>query len=350
MSTPQPSCVFGCDTYETALARWKRSRDPEKRAVAVNLSCEHRVPPEQEAEFRHFFRPLSPDPREQDRALRAALDDYVEEMVRPELPARRLGINLVADCLGGQCCEGFDMDADLANVLNLSRLMPVLKVAANSTREEWKPLRDVPIPDVTRPYHEYDEWLDRNLEGKSPQSDEVKNFVEAVFSVLRFSRATKGPYNPTWVTTWEKFEPFAEELAGGMRSPDRWNQVVGVGTLGDQWQIVLRYPARKAGRIFRPTQLDGGSYPYHFPSPAAAGMGLGGHPMDLSGPAPTQALLPEYIHEQIEPDISYWINAGRLLGRTAGEDYSLPELRRRHHERLKGQYGEGVAEWMPRPV
>lgn len=250
------------------------------------------------------------------------------------------------------------MDTHLVNILNLSQLQDVLqRVVRDSYRDEWEVLREVHMvdgtprprrPDGTREPSEYDIWLDDHLTGR--RHDEVKSFIEAVFSVLRYSRKTGGPFNPTWVTAWEKFEPYIGSFkAGGMYTADRWNQVVGVGTTGNQWQIVLKYPARKAGMIFRPTQLDGGFYAYHFPSPVTAGMGLGGHPMDLSGPGPTQGLLPEYIHEQIEPDIRYWEDAGRLIGRTAGEPYSLTRLRRRHYERLKGHY-QGVAEWMQSPV
>ncbi len=343
MPTPGDPSVFASSTYATALAEWRRSPDPEERVLAINLDCEHRVPPQQEQEFRRFFDPPA-EPAEHGRALKAALISYANEMVRPGLPARRLGVNLVADCAAGACCEGFDLNCELVNVLNLNQLQRVLLVAGGSDRSEWSPISDV------KPAPHYDAWLDGKLRHKSPHSTEVKSFVEAVFSVLRYFRTKFGSYNPTWVTTWDKFAPYVEALkAGEMSGVDRWNQVVGVGTTGEQWQVVLKYPARKAGLIFRPTQLDGGFYAYHFPSPAAASIGLGGHPMDLSGPAPTESLLPEYIHEQIEPDIRYWVNAGRLLGCTAAARYELTTLRLRHYERLKSHY-EGVAEWMPSPV
>lgn len=351
MSTPNALSVFASSTYATALAQWRRSRRPEERALAINLYCEHRVCPTQEEEFRRFFRPPR-DPRAHGRALKIALDEYLKKVVRREreLPARRLGVNLVADYSSGKCSSGFEINTQFVNVLNLSGLESVLSIARDSSRKRWEPLRDIPIPDVTQQPSPYEVWLNRNLEGKSPESDEVKSFVSAVFSVLRYSWATGGPFNPTWATTWDRFEPYVKAFkAGGGLAVDRWNQVVGVGTTGHQWQLVLKYPARKVGMIFRPTQLDGGFYAYHFPSPVTAGIGVGGHPMDLSGSAPTQVLLPEYIHEQIEPDIRYWVSAGRLLGRTVGTNYPLTRLRRRHYEKLKGQY-RGVAEWMPSPV
>src|ERR1051325_120016 len=141
MPTHGGTSVFASSRYGKALAQWRRSPDPEERAIAVNLDCEHRVPPKQEKEFRRFFNP----PRDP-RALKVALIDYAKEMVRPGLPARRLRVNLVADCAGGRCSEGFDVKWDLVNVLNLNQLRRVLLCARGSNRRGWKPLSDVEPP------------------------------------------------------------------------------------------------------------------------------------------------------------------------------------------------------------
>ena len=57
---PTVSSVFNEPTvYQSVLSRWRKSRDPELRALAINLTSEHRVTPEQEQEFRRFFEPLT---------------------------------------------------------------------------------------------------------------------------------------------------------------------------------------------------------------------------------------------------------------------------------------------------
>lgn len=326
--------------YQSALNEWSSSRDPELRALAINLTSDHRVTPEQEREFRGFFEP--PHTGEQ---LRAALKKYVVEKVRLALPVEPLTANLVADCSDpcGACCPGFDKGVELVNLLKLTGLREVIELARNENRDAWKPLRDV-VLDPSAPWRER---LNRKLEGKDPESDEVKDFVAAVLDVLNYNlEELKQPFNPTWVTTWTHFA----EILPAVES-DSWNNSLGVTTIGNDWQIVLRYPAKAAGRLYRPTQLESGYNAYHFPSPVSAGMAVGGHPMDLSAATRRRprGLFSEYIHGQIRMELDYWLAAGRLIGRTDYNLYQLSRLRKRHHRRLDKHYPD-VKLWMPRPI
>ncbi|MGB7923157.1 MAG: hypothetical protein WCF57_07925 [Pyrinomonadaceae bacterium] len=332
--------------YAAALKQWKKSRDLEARALAINLSCEHRVTEEQEKEFSAYFKP----PYDAE-ALKKALSDYQKTRVRPESPAFCNPARLVADCQNhdGLCSEGFDPNANLVHVLNLNKLTEVFKLVIGEDNPEWKALSDVNMYDINISGL-VDEWLDRKLMGKKSDSPEIENFVKALFSVLNFSMGLKGPFNPKWVTTWDKFAPYAEaRRANGEPDADRWCESVGVLTPGEHWQLVIKYPAKAAGRVYRPTQLDCGYYAYHFPSPFVAKMAVGGHPMDLAEDSATLPLIPEYIHEQIILDFDYWKDAGRLIGRTQHSSYHLSTLRKKHHAKLKSNYS-GIDQWMPRAI
>ena len=280
--------------------------------------------------------------------LKAALKKYVTEKVRSSLPAEGVGGwgggNLVADCgsPNGDCSDGFNVNVDLVNLLNLTKLREVLLVARNENPERWLPLYDV----VEATDEAWRVKINRKLEGKDPDSKEVKDFVEAVLDVINYNRVErKQPFNPTWVTTWDHF---AEILPAA--ETNRWNHSLGVRTEGHDWQIILRYPAKDAGRLYRPTQLETGYNAYHFPSPPTR-VAVGGHPMDLSASSRTQTknLFSEYIHGQIELKVEYWVNAGRLIGRTDYSEYHLPRLRKLHYQRLNIEYGD-IGQWMQRPI
>jgi hypothetical protein len=340
MASTFPGSVFRSDTYQSALNQWMRSRNPEHRALALNLSCDHRVTHDQEREFQSYFK--SPY---NGRALKKALTEYHKHRIRTPSPAFRSEAHLVADCQNddGPCCVGFDRQVDLVSVLCLSKLRDVLNQARNEVRPEWLPLRYLEL-------NNFDGWLEEQLLGRNRYSQELEDFIGAVLSVINYNMVVRGPFNPIWVTTWDKFEPVANALrSDGELNADRWIQSVGIKTIGPLWHIVLKYPARDAGFLYRPTQLDSGNYAYHFPSPLAAEKSDGGHPMDLARTSLRSPLFPEYIHEQIRLKIDYWKAAGCLIGRTSRDRYYLSVSRRKHYLKLKNTY-TGIEEWMPRPI
>ncbi len=180
------------------------------------------------------------------------------------------------------------------------------------------------------------DWHDRMLDPSDP--DRRDSFVIAVLEMLNYKRRDSA-FQPTWATVWQAFEAEAR-TEDGEANADRWVQLMGMGkNEPGHWYIALTYTVAEAGTLARPTQLDGGWYEYHFPSPKEAPLEFGGHAMDLH-PLPTNfRLLPEYIHKQIEHPIKHWDDTGRLLGRTSDWDpLKLINLRRAHQKRLKEAY------------
>src|SRR6185369_4434410 len=94
-------------------------------------------------------------------------------------------------------------------------------------------------------------------------------------------------------STWSGLKPQVKD------GPNRWCQMLGVHKSTVTWVILLTYTIAEAGTIARPTQLDGGWYGFHFPSPYLAPVTRGGHPMDLRINPRAQYLLPEFVHRQI---------------------------------------------------
>lgn len=332
--------------YEETLVTWELSGDEEKVSMALNLRHDHRVSEMREQRFRAYFL------RKYD--LREALDDYVWESVKaPASPhfCEPWCDNLVADCISGEGCENFDSDIDLATVISLNGLSrPIKDTYPNLVNEmpEWRELIDVETQasdeqsNSTPWRNKFDGWLEDNLKDKSTL--EVESFLGKIFKVLNHRLTVeKKHYNPVWVTTWDIFERHANSGA------DRWNQVVGVPREAPTWQIVLRYPAGKVPCLYRPSQLDGGYYPQHFPSPPVLAKAEGGLTVDLG--ASVSMPLNEYIHRQIELDIGHWIAGGRLIGKTSFTAYELPSVRTHHYQKLISNYDEVVIrDWMQRPI
>jgi hypothetical protein len=332
--------------YDEALKTWELSGDHEKVCMAVNLRCDHRVTSAREQLFRDYFL------KNQD--LKEALDEYVRHCVKLS-PSPHFCEpwcdNLVADAASGEHCENYDGSKDLATVLSLNGLSYPIKDTYPRLMDEmieWRELIDVetqasdeqskPTPGANK----FDKWLEKNLKDKT--LGQVESFLDKIFKVLNHRLTIQNEhYNPVWVSTWENFEAYARLGA------DRWNQVVGVPRITPTWQIVLRYPPGIVPCLHRPSQLDGGYYPQHFPTPPVTTMAEGGLTMDLG--ASINKPLNEYIHRQVKLDIQYWIDGGRLIGKTGVTPDELPQVRHHHYERLLGVYEEAtIREWMPQPI
>jgi hypothetical protein len=332
--------------YNQALVEWESSLDDERKSMAINLRCDHRVTAAREQQFRTYFT--------RHNHLKAALDDYARRHVRftasPDF-CESWCENVVVDTTSGDCCPDFDQDIELATVISLNGLATAIKDSYPNIVEplpEWRSLLDSetqasdPVGDLTFNGDRFDHWLEENLAKKT--QEQVESFLRNIFEVMNYRLTIEEKYyNPVWATTWERFQTYATEDA------ERWSDIVGVPRAFPTWQIVIRYPARIVRCLHRPSQLDGGYYPQHFPSPRAAKMSTGGLTMDLhqSNDRP----LNEYIHKQIKLDIRYWVDAGRLIGKTRTTPDKLSEMRQKHYAKLIEEYDErSIAEWMPRPI
>lgn len=361
------SKVFGRSSsdhpYETALVDWQRSGDEVKMAMACNVRHDHRVSPDREEKFDEFCR----HPRTA-KDLQDGIAYYFKEKVRTrdyphfvyyEINANNL-IHGHAKLAHTQTRSLHSTPphtalshADRSSLLHREqKLLRILDI--NNLRMAYRWLLDVnnrkpEWADCFKTYYsiprnlkddEEQAWVDQWLEIMLDTNDAGQrvHFIEVVLDMLNCIRH-EAAFQPTWATTWHAFEPHARN-SGGEPDADRWVQVMGMGkNPAYHWYIALTYTVAEAGTVARPTQLDGGWYEYHFPSPEEAPLELGGHPMELDVRHVAKVLLPEYIHKQIRHPLKHWDDTGRLLGRTtASFGSNLINMRRAHQKLLTSTY------------
>ena len=333
--------------YENALKTAEVSpSDNDLRAIAINLRHDHRVSEAREQEFREYFERSGDD-------LQIALSDYFYEKVyKSNNP--NFCEPCIADFSGGSCksLAGFDENMQLASVLTFHKLRD--RIRSLDSISIVSDLWDTGLVEARNDSVKFSKWLDEHLLDssgvmKDPQSAEVKKFIADFFEIANCNlKDAAGNYDeytrikPFWATDWSKFDPYTKY------ETDRWNQVVGVWREYSTWQIIITYPASAVDILYRPTQLDGGFYPQHFPPPREIGSAEGGYTMDWG--TPDVVLLPEFIHGQIELKYEYWESAGYRIGKTGLLVCDLPRSRSDHYEKLKGSFDEhALKNWMPIP-
>ncbi len=181
------------------------------------------------------------------------------------------------------------------------------------------------------------DWLDTRLSDfkRKPEFgfDQTRlqrnRFLIALLDFMNVYRK-KHPFEPAWATRWSIFN------AMNWHSPERWQRLVGVWpNQHDTWLLLLRYTVREVGLLVRPTQLDGGWYPPHFPVPAVT---RPGHAMETDASQPPCTPLFEYIHQQIDHTPGHLFACGRAVA----ESVSLPPAQRRHLNLLEQCYPETI--------
>ena len=335
------------------LEDWLAGGDPAREAVACNLVCDHRVSELSERLLTNEFldSPESTASSRLEDALRTYKEKYVRAPRLPQFSGRANRVNR-ADMGAGL------VDRDVVRVLDLGGMDGVFRVAER---------RAVPIASfksysaelrvLTSHWPTADEallrWLDQRLQDKG--DDEVTTFVNDVVTAIYPSDEElrtpgfHGFFHPTWVAKWAEFRRF---LGSG---PERWSGVVGVPNSRriPRWLLLLRYRLPKKVPLLRPTSLDAGYNPYHFPSPPQAPVSEGGYPMDLRWSSPAGRLISEFIHRQV-PYPSRRLSLRHFrIARTTGplpEEGALPQRRRAHYRRLRRRYLVGVDDWMPREM
>jgi hypothetical protein len=329
--------VFGRDVDEDhpflpSLERWLSPRSKHAvRAVGCNVLFDHRVSAEREAALKELL-PTSGGRFRKEAPLEAALRNYQDALIRSnrrpaflDKPSNRE--NFIPRRSG----------LELARLLDLNRLSEVFKRARLAGIASFF---DFPQkPDDLSISKEYDRlvanWLGRAL---SPGSARREITLADIFQALERDHVER-PFQPAWVTAWKAFEPY--QLAG----PACWAAILGLPNkwAGPRWLMVLRYRLPAGVQLVRPTIMDAGYEPYHFPSPRQAQVVDGGHPLDLRAPPCDLRLLPEFLHEQIPLKQEHWEAAGCLLGATVEPPAKyLAQRRRRHLDYLAEVYGKEV--------
>ncbi len=318
--------------YDAAITVWLTQSSLEYRSMARNLMHDHRVSVQLEQSFDN----LTNHPRT-DLELRDALIDYKEDYVKNShsprfIDARVNGNNIVSG--SSRVRQIIHKDAQLVRVLDLNGLGTVFQWAKRRGHAVF-----TSFPTRASGYN-IDKWLSESIR-RLPR----EQFVKACLDVMNDYRRHHA-FQPTWAVAWRKFKPFSTEGA------DRWIQVMGMHRpFAGRWLMLLCYRVREAGTVTRPTQLDVGWGPYHFPSPPHARVRRGGHPMNLGTSKPITILLSEFIHQQIDHNMKHWIDAGRGLERTLGPTTGSLDIQRNiHHHLLVSRYGRDIFYWMPRCI
>jgi hypothetical protein len=298
------------------------------RAVAFNVMDDHRVSPDREREFLRCAG-ATPD----SRGLKDGLVEYFKDEIRFSLAPAFLAIsnqnNRIPITLGDPEHPGLHPGLDLGRVLSLSGLEPVFKRNVTRLPHEF---RDVGDSDADA---HFEDWLSE----KCNASDAAKErLVEAILDMLNEDRKSN-PYEPAWAARWEDFEPLVAEGA------TRWRQALGrKPEPRPAWLIVLKYKVSEARQPYRPTQLDGDWYEFHFPSPRQLPLEDGGLAMDLAANA--THVVREIIHPQVNHYIKHWTDGGRKMGLAQMDDsINLEVQRQAHHDLRVDKCGEDAQLW-----
>ena len=192
------------------------------------------------------------------------------------------------------------------------------------------------------------------------QAPLMNDFFLAMNGLIEQAKKTQaGPdpvptLSPFWVTRWERWTAAIELLEElPLSSANDWGASMGMMKIGvPTWFAVVSYSARRAGTLFRPTQLEAGLFGRHFPAPPSCALSKGGRVVD--GRSQAQMLanhrpLREYIHEPIALRLEDWERAGLPVRPTTamvGDPVSLQSDR----QWIWGafcRHSTEVPKWMP---
>jgi hypothetical protein len=330
------------------------TKAPDHTAATLgwNLHHDHRIPIPRKQDWGGRFQSFNSGPDgDQWAAVQRATKRYHTEEIRESHDPAFLRPNnqdnfYVPHFPGGPRAKltAPHGDVRLVRVLNLGAMGPVFTHLNDTT---FRPFTGISATDPLN-------WLDEQLQsfkanpgsGLAAGNIHHNAFLSAILKTMAQLR-TAHPFEPTWATLWADFAP-----QGQLPPSNRWLDVLGVALPAKvvtytTWLLVLRYEVRRVGQLVRPSQLEAGWYPEHFPIPPSADWG---HAMDLGDQHPLPPLpLREYIHRQIEHRAEDLVAIARVeLTALPG---LLPSRQARHLDRLAGQYRD-TREWpnFPHPA
>jgi hypothetical protein len=373
--------------YEAALKVIFDDKDsPEDRAAARNLSHESRVNPRRKAQLAQCIKAriekrqarlggaagapkcVGAQPTRQD--LAEAVTRYFEHHIRynpePDFCAGKFNDKNILKSPGRARRKGAPADEELlVNVFDLGGPISVYLEAANQNgrgnHPDWRSIFD----GIDDPGRKPQEWLDEKL-GYNPNAsaqplvttDVQKEFVKAVLEALNANRkgwqpgGPPNPWQPTWAMRWEDFKTATNWIHQGAGNPRSWLEVTGIPKeTSGRWIILLVYPVAAVPILARPTILDAGWSACYFPTPPGGLLSSGGHPMDLGKNYRTDGPISEFIHPQIDFDLTFWHKSGYAIGRTDDKvGVDLPGERAAHRLQLMDWYKQTWrADWMINP-
>jgi hypothetical protein len=297
--------------------------DSGSRAMAANLIHDHRVSETREREFAPYVAAPA-GAREIEDAVRNYKDARVRKASRPDFAEETLN--------GNNIIKGVSGDTEYATLVDITGLHDLFKNSKDPVFSTY--------PRTVYDQQEVRRYLDARLKGPGHVTAQ---FMAAVLGLMNGNR----PYHPIWLMRWTTFEDIARE--GG----DRWCEAIGrpIEDRFAHWIIMLKLKLRDAGgTIVRPTVLDAGWWPAHFPSPPQALLDDGGFAMDLRSDPVPEVLRSEFIAAQPVYQIHQWLEGDSpkdLAGPTSGD---LERQRTQHLELLERNFGPDVKSWMARSI
>jgi hypothetical protein len=185
------------------------------------------------------------------------------------------------------------------------------------------------------------------LLSKKPLVDQVP-LMDAFFAAQRLHLEAGNAQGPVWVALWDDWRDRIDT-----DKPESWARTVGLSKeAAGRCFVVLKYPARRADVLVRPTQLDASWYGRHFPSPPVCALGTGGRIVH-GDPARIVPPLREYIHAPIPWSVQDWLLSDipvRPTRARVGSVSSLRADRLAHWQALGAEVGTAdLTSWMDRP-
>lgn len=306
-----------------------RARELEARgAVACNFRADHRVPPERSQSWQDDY--LAPgDFGEAVQKYRSAAQmdaAYLEDENESNY------IRGPRNCLSPK--------TRLVTSLDLTGLHVVFRSSGHAYLEDQQYPKAIRSDDDSA----IRDWHQTRL--SDPESDKARSHVAALLEALAEHVRRGGHRHPVWVSNWDRLAPLVSR-----KWPNGWLARLGLErwTQAGRWLILLTYTADQVPFLLRPTVLDAGTYKYHFPSPEAALLHDGGHPMNLHPSSPC-GLLPEYIHPQEASmiHVDNWLQGWAGCTAEASDSDGLSQVRVQHRGLLAGAYGQSVDDWLAR--
>lgn len=317
---------------EALAERLAQSISEPERAIGLNLVYDHRVSEVRALHFGRFLGSL-PGGRGDVEYLLETLRRYRQDWI-----AKRPLDTFEHPQDNHDNHTGLEEDRELIHVCNVTQRLSHIDPAI-------RPLvPGIGLGNRAPTASEVNRKL-RTIQGDSAREDQ---WIAHFLRLLRLNSEVS-PWHPVWAAGVSEFDSVLSERD----SPEAWMEAVGLQVPAEvTWLLVLRYPVKDAGRLYRPTVLEAGKSTWHFPSPVCSLPPMkGGHPINfgigwLRGGR--QALLSEYVHSEISFQPEHWVKGGRRLAATSGATAGpLMEHRRLHHALLCDVYGRAkVRKWM----
>ena len=337
--------MFYTPPLEAIIDEMLQSTDDKTRTLGWNLFHDKRVSPERFDGFTDYLSSISFS-----ITCPASMKDAVSKYHASRVRSRKLPDFLVEPLnqtnfhSRSHSLPAVYGNRRLVRVLKLSHLGKVYQAAkVAGIRSLTDYLETKVLSDGTTATIDIHGWLDRKLGSFSDPSGcfdvtrlSKHSFLSSLLEFMNLYRRQGEPYQPVWATGWAEFS------SRDWQKPGRWLQMLGVQpSPSPSWLLLLAYDAREAGQIVRPTQLDCGWDPAHFPTPASA---TSAHPMDLDDCQRERFPLPEFIHQQMDHFPTHMVACARVPGT---HQPPLPPPQRRHYKILADHYSD-VPTWVQR--